>query len=235
MGHVKRPRSAAFRRAVALWDDSPRSARLHTTIRAWTAPFEALELHVPRSGAVLEIGCGHGLFATFLALSSPERRVVGIDIDAEKIELAKKMSSRLADGDAELSFDRVTSGEVPTVEGGWDAIVFADVLYLLQPEARSRLLVECAEALAPSGVLIVKEVDTEPRMKARVAQFQEFLATRVLRITQGDAMDFPSADELSTEMARAGLVTRTARLDKGYFHPHCVVIGSRPTVDGQQE
>lgn len=228
---MKRPRSAAARRALALWDDSSRPARVHTTIRAWTAPFEALEAHVPRSGAVLEVGCGHGLFSTFLALSSRDRRVVGIDIDEKKIELAKEMASRLDEGEAEVSFDHVASGDVPFLDGGWDAIVFADVLYLLQPEDRSRLLTECVKALAPRGVLIVKEVDTEPKVKARIAQFQEFLATRVLRITRGDAMDFPSAKELAAQLANAGLITRSARLDKGYFHPHCVVIGARPTAN----
>lgn len=189
---------------------------------------------MPRSGAVLEVGCGHGLFATFLALSSPDRRVVGIDIDGGKIELAEKMASRLDEGEAEVSFDHRASGDVPLVDGGWDAIVFADVLYLLQPEDRSRLLLECVTALSPTGVLIVKEVDTEPRLKAQIAQFQEFLATRVLRITHGDAMDFPSANELANELASAGLVTRIARLDKGYFHPHCVVIGTRPTSNNPQ-
>ena len=231
---MRRPRSAAARRALALWDDSPRPTRLHTTIRAWTAPFEALEVHVPRSGAVLEVGCGHGLFSTFLALSSQDRRVVGIDIDDEKIELARTMASRLNEGEAEVSFDHVASGELPTLEGGWDAIVFADVLYLLQPEDRSRLLAECVNVLSPTGVLIVKEVDTEPKVKARISQFQEFLATRVLRITRGDAMDFPSAKELAAELASDGLVTRTVRLDKGYFHPHCVVIGTQPPAKESQ-
>lgn len=224
---MKRPRSAAAKRALGLWKGSPRSSRIHTTIRAWTAPFEALEAKVPASGSILEVGCGHGVFATFLALSSKQRHVVGIDIDANKIALAKTMADRLAPGEADLRFESRASGQLPETAGGWDAIVFADVLYLLQPEDRKKLLIECAGALSSGGVLIVKEVDTEPRFKARIAQFQEFLATRVIRITRGDAMNFPSAAELAEELSLAGLVTSSARLDKGYFHPHCVVIGTK--------
>jgi len=227
VGRVKRPRSAAARRALELWDEAPRSARLHTTIRAWTAPFEALETHVPQSGRVLEVGCGHGVFSTFLALSSPSRSVVGIDIDEQKISLANTTAKRLRPGEATVTFEYRPSGELPEAPSGWDAIVFADVLYLLQPADRTRLLEQCAAALAPGGVLIVKEVDTEPKFKARIAQFQEFLATRVLRITHGDAMSFPSANELAKEMNAAGLSTRSSRLDQGYFHPHCVVVGTR--------
>ncbi|MTA45541.1 MAG: methyltransferase domain-containing protein [Actinobacteria bacterium] len=227
VGNVKPPRSEAAKRTLELWRDLPRSARLHTNIRWWTAPFEALEVEVPRSGNILEVGCGHGVFTTFLAVSSVERRVVGIDIDAEKIALAKQSVLGLRDGEANLSFDHRASGDVPLIDGGWDAIVFADVLYLLPLEARTALLAECVDALSMNGVLVVKEVDTAPKFKAQIAQFQEFLATKVLRITDGDALDFPSAAELEGLLVSDGLETRVARLDKGYFHPHCVVVGRK--------
>jgi hypothetical protein len=88
-------------------------------------------------------------------------------------------------------------------------------------------LSECVAALAPGGLLIVKEVDTKPRFKARIAQFQEFLATKVMRITDGDTLDFLSAADLETLMTSNGLSTRVSRLDRGYFHPHCVVVGTK--------
>jgi len=224
---VKPPQSDAAKRALGLWKQSARSARLHTAIRWWTAPFEALETEVPRSGKILEVGCGHGMLATFLALSSVDRTVVGVDIDAQKIELAQESVRHLRQGEATVSFEHRPSGEILTIDGGWDAIVFADVLYLIAPEDRSRLLSDCIAALAPGGRLIVKEVNTEPRIKAFVAQFQEFLATKVLRITDGDALDFPSAADIKELMVAGGLTTRVGRLDKGYFHPHCVVVGTK--------
>jgi len=182
---------------------------------------------VPRSGNILEVGCGHGVFTTFLAVSSLGRSVVGIDIDGEKIALAKQSVLGLRNGEANLSFEHRSSGDVPLIDGGWDAIVFADVLYLLPVEARTALLAECVEALSPDGLLVVKEVDTSPKFKAQMAQFQEFLATKVLRITHGDALNFPSAVELEALMRSDGLETQMSRLDKGYFHPHCVVIGRK--------
>lgn len=227
MGNVKPPRSVAAKRTLALWRDLPRSARVHTNIRWWTAPFEALEVQVPRSGNILEVGCGHGVFTTFLAVSSPDRSVVGIDIDEEKIALAKQSVLGLRNGEASLIFEHRASGDVPLINGGWDAIVFADVLYLLPVDARIALLTECVEALSPDGLLVVKEVDTSPKFKAQMAQFQEFLATKVLRITHGDALNFPSAAELEVLMTSDGLETHVLRIDKGYVHPHCVVVGRK--------
>jgi SAM-dependent methyltransferase len=215
---------------LALWDDAPRGDRFHTAVRWWTAPFAALELEVPLAGDVLEVGCGHGVFSTYLAITSRARHVVGVDIDADKIALARAAASHLGPDEGHVSFRVSPSGEVPRTDGGWQAIVFADVLYLLPRARREALLAECADALAPGGLLVVKEVDTRPPVKARVAQLQEVLATKVLRITDGEALDFPSADELDAALTRLGLRTMAKRLDHGYLHPHCVVLGTRPAA-----
>ncbi|CAM8657306.1 UbiG 2-polyprenyl-3-methyl-5-hydroxy-6-metoxy-1,4-benzoquinol methylase [Acidimicrobiia bacterium] len=225
---MKAPKSPAARRTMALWSAAPRSSRLHTTIRWWSAPFTELELEVPLAGDVLEVGCGHGIFTVFLGISSRARRVVGIDIDSDKIALAKSAASGLRPGEAEVDFDVMPAGSIPALEGGWRAIVFADVLYLMHPEDRAAILSACFEALAPGGLLIVKEVDTRPRMKALLAQFQEILSTRVFRITRGSHLDFPSLTELESLMTELGMSTIAKHIDHGYIHPHCVVIGTKP-------
>lgn len=226
---MRRPRTAAARRSLSIWRGSPPGTRLHCHIRWWTAPFAALEPLVPAQGAILEVGCGHGLFSTFLALTASGREVRGIDVDGDKIELAGRAIARLAPGEANIAFEHVPDGVVPRRPGGWDAIVVVDVLYLLSPTARHDLIAQCVGALVPGGVLVVKEVDTSPWFKAKVAQLQEFLATRVLRITATHHdLHFRSADDVRAALDDAGLTTTASRLDRGYFHPHCVVVGTKP-------
>ena len=230
---MRRPRTPAARRSLAIWRDAPLGERVHCRIRWWTAPFEALERELPTDGAVLEVGCGHGVFSTYLALSSAGREVRGVDIDGDKIEHAGAVISRLAPGEGDIAFEHRPDGDVPTRPGGWDAIVIVDVLYLLSPEARRTLVTACVDALAADGVLVVKEVDTSPWFKAKVAQFQEFLATKVLRITATNHdLHFHSAADVQRLLTDAGLSTTFARLDKGYFHPHCVVVGRRDLRTG---
>jgi ubiquinone/menaquinone biosynthesis C-methylase UbiE len=197
-------------------------------MRWWTAPFAALEREVPPAGDILEVGCGHGVFSTYMAITSRARRVVGVDIDADKIALARSVAAHLEPGEGDVTFQVSPSGEVPTIDGGWRAIVFADVLYLLPRGRRAALLAECARALAPGGVLVVKEVDTQPLIKARLAQWQEVLATRVLKITDGETLDFPSSAELEAVVAAQGLATTVTRIDRGYLHPHYVLLGAGP-------
>lgn len=213
---------------MQLWADADRGGRFHTTARWWSAPFAELELEVPLAGDILEVGCGHGVLATYLAITSRARRVLGIDIDAAKITLAREAIGGLRPDEADLRFEVQPDGVVPTVEGGWRSIVIADVLYLLGRERRDALLAACVDALAPGGLLVIKEVDTTPRVKARIAQLQELISTRVLRITDGHALEFASSDELVATLVDLGMSTMAKRIDHGYLHPHCVVLGTRP-------
>ncbi len=225
---MRPPRTPAARRVMELWETADRGGRFHATARWWSAPFAELELEVPLAGDILEIGCGHGVFSTYLAITSTARRVLGVDIDADKIALARRVTEQLGAGEADVRFETMPSGAVPRIEGGWRSIVFADVLYLLGRERRRALLAECVDALAPGGLLVVKEVDTRPLLKARIAQIQELIATKVLRITDGHTLEFASSAELEADLVDLGLVTMSKRIDHGYLHPHCVVLGTRP-------
>lgn len=222
---MKGPRSPAARRALELYAEAPAGARLHTTVRWWTAPFAALELEVPLAGPVLEVGCGHGLFSAYLALAGRARHVVGTDIDGDKIAVARAAARRLRPGEADLRFE-VGDGAVPRIEGGWRSIVLADVLYLLGGAGRRAMLDDCVDALAPGGLLVVKEVDTRPRWKALLATVQELAATRVVRITEGSEVDFAEPRELAAHLEALGCPTMVKRLDHGYPHPHCLILAT---------
>ncbi|MEY4131246.1 MAG: hypothetical protein RLZZ31_1370 [Actinomycetota bacterium] len=199
----------------ALWKDSSFTTRAHTRIRWTTAPFALVEKEIPASGAILEIGCGHGLFSQFLALSSPQRMVTGCDLDGEKIAEAKETSKSLTN----LSFIHNDGATLP--DGPWDAIVIVDVLYLLDEAAQKSLLVNAQKILRPGGIIVIKELDVTPAWKFQVAKFQEVLATKVLRITKGSSLTFRSLDDIAADLAP--LKTSVQRIDRGYVHPHVLV------------
>lgn len=210
--------NAAAKAAMALFADQPRSDRGHVRGRWWTAPFAAVEAALPDSGRVLEIGCGHGLFVAFAALSSTARTVHGVDIDVDKIRIGSAALAPLGER-ASLGVGR--SGHVPA--GPWDAIVILDVLYLLPAVEQRELLRECVRALAPGGVLLVKEMAEDPAWKARWNKAQETLAVKVLRITEGHDFDFVPMGEMGDWLRAEGLSVSVRSLDKGYLHPHALL------------
>lgn len=222
---MKGPRTAVARRAIALHDGAPLGDRFHVRARWWSCPIEELAQEVPAEGRVLDLGCGHGLLSAYLALQAPGRQVVGVDIDAHKVELARKAADRLAPGEADVRFELVAPGQF--APGPWDAIVVTDVLYLMARAEREALLDACVGQLAPGGVVVLKEVDRRPVWKYRLTVAQELLSTRVLRITAGGRMTFAEPLEFVDQLRGLDLDVTGRRIDYGYLHPHVLVVGRR--------
>ncbi|MEZ4394248.1 MAG: class I SAM-dependent methyltransferase [Polyangiales bacterium] len=183
-----------------------------------TCPLEAVARATPTVGRVLDVGCGHGVVATHLALEGPGREVVGVDIDVEKLEVARGA----ARGVPGLRFEACGDALPP---GRWDAVLLVDVLYLLPRGAQRAMLDRCVDALAPGGVLIVKCIARRPRWKLALTVAQELVATRVARITQGSAVEFVSPDETAAWMRERLTEVRARRIDAGLPHPHALVVG----------
>lgn len=211
------------RRLQALYAGAPVTTRAHVAVRWATCPFPAIAAQIPLAGRVLEVGCGHGLLSLYLALTAPELAVHGIDVDDAKLAQAQEAATRAA---LACSFERVKADHLP--EGPWDAIAIVDVLYLLPAADQVGLLARCAEALAPGGTLVVKEMALSPRWKAGWNSAQETAAVRILRITEGSELTFLPPAELAATMAGAGLEVHHRPLHRGYLHPHHLLVGRRP-------
>ena len=223
MSQLDRRPDAAGRAALALYRRAPVGVRMHVAIRWWSAPFRDVVTVLPRTGRILEIGCGHGLFSAYAALDAPERTVVGVDIDADKIGHARA-AARAVD---HLDFQLAPSGAVP--EGPWDAAVFVDVLYLLPASEQRRLITEAVGQLAPGGRIVIKEMGTTPAWKALWNTAQETLSVKVLRITEGTAFDFVPPATTATWLTDLGLAVSRRRLDRGRVHPHHLLVGQVPS------
>jgi 2-polyprenyl-3-methyl-5-hydroxy-6-metoxy-1,4-benzoquinol methylase len=219
---VSRWPDPAAREAIRAYRGAPTADLLHVVVRWFTCPFPPVVDVLPAAGRVLEVGCGHGLFSTYLALRSPGLHVHGVDIDADKIGVARASASRAG---KRLDFAVGEPGSVP--DGPWDAVVLVDVLYLLDEGAQRELLESCAAALAPGGVLVVKDMATRPHWKARWNALQEALSVRVLKITAGSPeFVFTDPDERARWLVAAGLLdVRARRLDRGRVHPHHLLVG----------
>ena len=233
---TRRRPTAIGRATLDLYRTAPAAVRAHVHVRWWSAPFEPVAAVLPTTGRILEIGCGHGLFSAYAALSEPGRSVVGVDIDPAKIAPARVAAARLAvrpdhggpdaSGAPRLSFAVAESGAVPS--GPWDAAVVVDMLYLLPAREQRRLLTEAVAELAPGGTLVVKEMAAVPRWKARWNTLQETVSVKLLRITAGSSFDFVTPAEMAGWLHELGLATTTHRLDRRRLHPHHLLIGRRP-------
>ena len=216
------------RRAEAL--ASYRGEHVATRVRAWgrwtTAPFPGVEALVPSAGDVLELGCGIGMVAVDLARTGTGRRVLAVDVDPIRAEVARRAAGRAGVEDR-VQVEVVPVGWSPA-PGSVDAVVVVDVLYLLGRRAAFEVLDALVDALRPGGVLVVKEMAARPRWKAAWTRAQETVAVRGLRVTSGRTVELVPVEDLAAHLRARGLSVRTVPLDRGHLHPHMAAVAVRP-------
>lgn len=210
------------RRVLGLYRQAALPVRAHVTVRWATCPFPAVAAQLPPAGRILEVGCGHGLLALYLALESAEREVVGIDVDEDKLAAARAAA---AGAGLRATFEAVQGAGLP--DGPWAGIAIVDVLYLLAAEDQRSLLRSCAELVSPGGTLVVKEMALEPRWKARWNRVQETMSVKLLGITEGEQLTFLPPAEMAAAMREGGVTVRDRPIHRGYPHPHHLLVGQK--------
>lgn len=206
--------SGALNRAVHRYRRAPVIARLFVHGRAFLSDLAFIERYVPRHGFIVDIGCGHGLFANVLAEAAVTRRVLGIDLDERKIAVARAT----VEGRPELRFE--VGDAIAKPPPRCDAVTIVDVLYLLPFEDQERVLRNAASALLEGRPLIVKA--QERALSARFAlTYGQELVTVGLGFTRGGGARFyfPTRDEALAMFERAG------------FAVDVLEMGRRPYTD----
>lgn len=200
--------------------------RLHLRIRWLLCPLLRIAEYVPRDGVIVDVGCGHGLFAQLLARQSASRQIIGFDLDAAKIELAQQLTAESA-GLPNLSFrvQDVSQASVPPAA----AVTILDVFYLVPYAAQEKLLADCAAKLKSGGVIVLKEIAESPRWKFAANWLEESLMVRILKLTAGEgAFYFRSRADWQALLTRLGLQVETIAIDRGYYHSHVLYIARKP-------
>src|SRR5919197_2762508 len=191
--------SGALNRAVHRYRSAPLPARLFVHGRAFLSDLAFVERFVPRKGFIVDLGCGHGLFACVLREASETRRVLGIDLDPRKIEIARGAIQ-------DTQWLRFEIGDiVATPPPKCDAVTIVDVLYLMPFEQQELVLRNAASALGEGGPLVVKA--QEKRMDPRYAvTYAQELVTVSLGFTRGgrERFFFPTREEATAMFDRAG-------------------------------
>ncbi|MGD0506824.1 MAG: DUF2062 domain-containing protein [Terriglobales bacterium] len=116
--------------------------------------FELLAAENLGSGTVVDLGCGYGMALSFAAFSDNRRRLVGCDLDAHRIAVARKALATL---NADLSVADIRHFELPPA----GLILILDVLQYLPADEQLSLLKRCCSALESQGTLVFRVHDRE--------------------------------------------------------------------------
>src|SRR5215216_5886608 len=201
--------------------------RMRTAIGALEA--ELLDSLLPRTGLVLDLGCGYGLLANFLAVQAPERQVVGVDLDRARIGVAQSTVNFRANIEFICADARDLAVSAPR------AAVMTDFLHHLTRGAQDELLESLAARIEPGGVLLIREANPahEPRWKYWCSALVEYVMYPDPRSVR---LQTRAPSELALRLSRLGLRVHMYYADQqSPFAAILYVCEKRPTADSAGE
>lgn len=200
--------------------DVPIGTRLHLAVRFLTCPFHRVIAHLNEDGRLLEVGGGHGLFATLAAQRGSFDAVV-VEPDIRKV-FSTRSRNRV----------RFIAGFDECIRGEFDTVALIDVLYAIPIAEWDALLARLAARVRPGGTLLIKEMD--PRSwKQRWNRAQEVLSMRFLKITYAKTFNYETPDEFAARLRRHGFESvAVIPIDAGYPHPHLLFVARKDGAGG---
>lgn len=136
--------------------------------------YELFNSIIPRSGKIYDIGCGYGYLSYMLHFVSEERNIIGIDYDCEKIEVANNCISKNEYVNFECA-DITQFNFEPA-----DVFLLSDVLHYLPTEDQKKVITRCIQNLNDSGMIIIRDANTNLKERHKGTKFSEFLSTKIV-------------------------------------------------------
>lgn len=186
-------------------------------IRVWDAPLEDMEKLVAKKGVVVDLGCGDGLIANYLALSEPKRTVIGVELNSLRVKQAQKdlRNTTIFQGD-------ILKANFPQA----DTILLVHVLHHLRSFGQQvQLINKCRSKLKRGGNLVIVEIKERP--------FFKFLLTWLIDVTvfpmlfENKLFDFQIFYRREKEWKKflkdAGFLVETQVANKGKPFSHLIL------------
>lgn len=185
-----------------------------THIRFFTAPYVPLEKLVPKKGLIIDLGCGYGIFSNLLGLISPERQVIGIELDKEKLSFANHQILNVS-----FRCEDVTKSNLVNA----DCILMIHLLHHLNSfEEQEKLTKVCYEKLRPGGELIVCEIGRSPWWKYIVTQSADHI------LYPGDTIYYRTENEWVSFFKNFGFSVTTIPMHRHKPFSHVTFLCQKP-------
>jgi len=127
---------------------------------------------LPHDGLLIDVGCGRGVMANYLALRFPDSQVIGIDLDHKRIDVALKTVGER--GNISFLLKDARNWALP----GCTGVIMTDFLHHVSRRDQEPILQNVFHNLESGGVLLISEVD--PTARPLYRYWASSLSDRVL-------------------------------------------------------
>jgi uncharacterized protein (DUF2062 family) len=198
----------------------PKSSRSYAYSKLRLDPVYLLVLaELPWEGELLDLGTGIGLLPLLLGLLRPALRVRGVEWDARQARMARQVLSGLASTSVEEADARTHPIGSP------NAIAMLDIRHFSSGADARCWLDACAQALAPGGVLLIRELAPG---RFAVARWLERISVR-MKWNREEAIYPRPSSELARELTHLGLTVVRRPAGVGLFRDNTLTIAHKPS------
>lgn len=140
---------------------------------------------------IYDIGCGYGYLSYFLHYRNPNREILGLDYDEEKILVAQHAIKK----NDKLNFDYQNIIHVDFEKA--DVFFVNDVLHYLPVGEQTKLLDKIASSLNNGGVLFIRDGVINEQEKQKNTERTEQLSTKVFKFNKAEhELSFISMEQI---------------------------------------
>jgi uncharacterized protein (DUF2062 family)/SAM-dependent methyltransferase len=178
------------------------------------------------SGTVVDLGCGYGMALSFAAFGDGDRQLLGCDLDAHRVAVARQALSTLR---ADLRVADVRGLDLPPA----GLILILDVLQYLTAAEQRTLLERCCAALTPEGILIFRVHDRERGPWSTVTMAFDRLVFACERVGV-QPVTLPAA-QYQAVLENAGMEVERRRFRNRLPLAHILFIAKKPSAGSAPE
>lgn len=184
---------------------------------------EEIEQYLPNSGTILDLGCGFGLFSLYMAAAKLNARVIGLDVNARRLQIARDAAAKLGIRNASFVQQDLRDWRPDQTIAGAYAL---DIFHHLPVENGNRLLNDLFARLAPGGRFLLKDIDTQPRAMLWFTYVLDAL------MSPRDDFHYRSAGAWQRQLSASGFAPIFIHdLWDILPYPHILLICEKPNLD----
>jgi 2-polyprenyl-3-methyl-5-hydroxy-6-metoxy-1,4-benzoquinol methylase len=198
-----------------LYRDGPLILRKMQHVRPFICPFDLLLPHLPKTGRVLDIGCGSGLLLGLAAALGGKFAGIGFDMSTRAIRLAQHMGRSYP----QLQFMQLpVDADWPS--GAFDAVCLVDVIHHVPQRLQREFMLSAAAKVAPGGLFIYKDMAKGPSFGAAANWVHDLLISR-------QVIHYVPVQLAEKWVNEAGLETIARQETRRMWYPHEIRIFKR--------
>lgn len=222
-GRAAGPMRAEYR-ALAACRHAPWMARARAIGLLLTRPVTEVLARIPVGARVLDFGAGDGLFTVMLADAGCA--VTAVEPDPVRLGVARQVSGDRPGVRCAAGLDEFDGGR------RFDCVLIVDVIYLVPPDERLRLMERLAARLSPGGRAVIKEVIADGGWREELVRGQERLVQTLTTRRAFQGVNLPTAEELDRLARVFGPIRETVDLPIAWYLHRCIVAGG---VEGARD